>query len=370
MPYNSLAIARSSRPYPVSHPPADATWPSAAVADLCRLVDAAELGADGMLALCRRALALRAGATPLDLSGKRVAALFCNPSLRTRTSMAAACQALGASMSAIDASKDAWKLEYEDGAVMDDDKAEHVSDAARVLSHYHDLVAVRAFAGLKDAESDRADTVINAFARHAEAPFISLESAVWHPLQGLADASTWLHHLGRSDAEKPLQGVPITLTWAPHPKALGTAVGHQVLLSAALLGMDVTVAHPERFDLDPQVVSRASSVAGTSGGSVRIEHDQDKALRGAQVVVAKSWGGFSGYGRREQEATERAKLGHWTVDAENMQTTDNAGFMHCLPVRRNVVVTDEVIDGPNSWVHETAALRMWTAMATLEAMLG
>lgn len=333
-----------------------------------QLIDATESGAAGLLALCRRALALRGGAAPRDLSDKRIAALFLNPSLRTRTSLAAACHATGAHLTTVDAGRDAWKLEMDEGAVMDGDKAEHVRDAAQVLSHYHDLIAVRAFAGLEDLQADRADAAIMGFSRHCTVPFLSLESAMWHPLQGLADASTWLAHLG-DPSPQPLAGKKLTLTWAPHPKALGTAVGHQVVLTAATLGMDVTVAHPEGFDLDPQVVKRASNVAAKSGGAVSVVHDQDAALDGAEVVVAKSWGGVSGYGRRADEAAQRQSLQHWMVDAAKMARTANAGFMHCLPVRRNVVVSDAVIDGPNSWVQETAALRLWTAIAALERML-
>ena len=341
----------------------------ASSAQLQTLIDASEAGANGLVQLCQRALDLRAGATPLDLSGKRVAALFMNPSLRTRTSLAAACHAVGAHLTTVDAGSDSWKLEFEPGAVMDADKAEHVADAAQVLSHYHDLLAVRAFAGLQDQAQDRADTVVQAFAQHAQVPFMSLESAVWHPLQGLADSATWLSHLGQG-GEQPLRGRKITLTWAPHPKALGTAVGHQVALSAALLGMDLTIAHPEGFDLDPLVVQRASDMAVSAGGSLQVSHDQDDALQGAEVVVAKSWGGTSFYGNRDAETALRAQLGSWMLDADKMALTADAGFMHCLPVRRNVVVADEVIDGPNSWVQETAALRMWTAIAALEKMLG
>ena len=147
---------------------------------------------------------------------------------------------------------------------------------------------------------------------------------------------------------------------APHPRALPAAVANQVALTASLLGMDLTVAHPEGFDLDPEIVARTGA---------RIEHDQDRALRGARVVVAKSWSGFSGYGRREEEAARRARLGGWTVTPEKMALTDGAGFMHCLPVRRNVVVTDAVIDGAGSWVIEEAGLRLWTAAALLERVL-
>ena len=357
MPYDRMPASLHVVPSRTAQPPCTS------------LVDATELGRDGLLALCRRALALRAGARPRDLSDKRVAALFMNPSLRTRTSLAAACHATGAHLTTVEAGVQSWQLEMTDGAVMDQDKAEHVKDAAQVLSHYHDLLAVRAFAGLQDLEQDRADPVISAFSRHAQVPFVSLESAMWHPLQGLADAATWLDHLGAGPGDKALQGRKITLTWAPHPKALGTAVGHQVLLTAAQLGMDVTVAHPEGFDLDPLVTTRAAALAASNGGTVSISHDQDKALHGAEVVVAKSWGGVPFYGQREEEAALRKELGGWTVDEAKMAKTNDAGFMHCLPVRRNVVVTDGVIDGPDSWVQETAALRMWTAIAVLEAML-
>jgi len=182
---------------------------------------------------------------------------------------------------------------------------------------------------------------------------------MFHPLQGLADTATWLSRLGPD-----LRGRRLTLTWAPHPKALPQAVPHQVLLSAALAGMDVTVAHPEGFDLDPLVVERARALT-----DVRIVHDPLDGLDGAEVVVAKSWAGTAGYGRRDEEAAVRATLGDWTVTADRMARTRDAGFMHCLPVRRNVVVTDDVLDGPRSWVQEEAGLRLWTALALFERLL-
>lgn len=321
---------------------------------MTRLVDGTEPGRDGVAALVARALELRAGARPQDLSGLRLAAVFLNPSLRTRTSLDAACHLLGIHAIALSPGKDAWTLEFADGAVMDGGPAEHVKDAVAALSEYVDVLAVRAFAGLVDAEEDRADPVISAFARHCTRPLVNLESARWHPLQGLADTATWASRLGE------LPGRRLTLTWAPHPRALPAAVANQVLLSASLMGMDVTVAHPEGFDLDPEVLGRTSA---------RVVHDQAAALRGAEVVVAKSWSGFSGYGRRHDEARVRATLGGWTVDADKMALTDGAGFMHCLPVRRNVVVTDAVLDGPSSWVTEEAGLRLWTAAALLERLV-
>lgn len=329
------------------------------------LVDTSELGTAGLEAVLRRSLALQAGAAPARLDGKRLVAVFLNPSLRTRTSLEAACGMLGVQPIVLQPGTDAWALEFGPGAVMDGTTVEHVKDAVQVLSGFGDALAVRAFAGLVDPEEDRADPIFSAFREHATVPVVNLESACWHPLQGLADAATWMAHLGDD-----LSGVPLTLTWAPHPKALPTAVPNQVLITAAMLGMDVTIAHPEGMDLDPHVLSRATDLGAARGGGVRITHDQREAMRGARVVVAKSWGGWSGYGDRAAEAERRARLGRWRVDVDDLAATDGAGFMHCLPVRRNVVVTDGVLDGDQSWVIETAHRRMWTALAVLEGLLG
>ncbi|MCO4745077.1 MAG: N-acetylornithine carbamoyltransferase [Proteobacteria bacterium] len=324
-------------------------------------VDGTELGQDGILALAQRALELRAGSKAHRSDGARVAGVFLNPSLRTKTSLEAACGAVGAQPLMIMPGKDAWALELED-KVMDGDKAEHIREAAAVLSEFADLLAVRAFAKLESAEEDRADPVVSAFDRYSSVPVINLESALWHPLQGLADTATWVNHLGPD-----LRGKRITLTWAPHPKALPAAVPNQVLLSAALQGMDVTLAHPEGFDLDPQIVERAAAMASSGGGSVRTSQNQREAMAGAEVVVAKSWSGFAGYGRRDEEAVQRAEHRDWTVTSDKLPK--GGGFMHCLPVRRGVVVAPEVLDGPQSWVVEEAGNRLWTAIALLERML-
>lgn len=329
-----------------------------------RLIDGLEPGADGVRALAARALELRAGAAPQPRPGRRIAALYFNSSLRTRTSLEAAAHALGVHCVTLQPGKDVWGLEFRDGVVMDGAAAEHVRDAVAVLDQMVDLIAVRAFAGLVDEAEDRSDPILSAFCRHSQRQVLSLESARYHPLQGLADTTTWLSHLGPE-----LRGQPLVLTWAPHPKALPQAVPHQVVLSAALQGMDVRVAHPEGFDLDPEVVGRATALARRHGGDLRLYHDRAPALAGAKVVVGKAWSGTPGYADRAGEAARRATLGAWTVDAATMAQTADAGFMHCLPVRRNVVVTDEVIDGPASWAHETAGLRLWTAIAVLESML-
>lgn len=327
---------------------------------MVRFLDGSEPGRDGVLRLCHRAIELRAGGVPRRADGMRLAAVFLNPSLRTRTSIESACAALGIHPIALSPGSDSWAMEFADGAVMDQGKAEHVKDAVGVLSQFVDLLAVRAFAGLVDREEDRKDPVLAAFCKYSDKPVINLESALWHPLQGLADTATWMSRMGE------VRNKRITLTWAPHVRTLPAAVPNQVLLSSALVGMDVTVAHPPGFDLDPRIVERATAVATKAGGSVRITHDQADAMRGAQVVYAKNWSGFSGYGRRDDEAAVRATLGAWQVTPDTMASTDGAGFMHCLPVRRNVVVADAVIDGPDSWVMEEAGLRLWTAMALLE----
>lgn len=326
-------------------------------------LDGTEPGLSGVIELAQRALELRAGAEPMQFRGSRVGAVFLNPSLRTRSSLEAAAHALGAHAIILSPGNDAWAWETRPGVTMDSDKAEHLIDAVRVLSGYVDLLAVRTFAGLTDAEADRRDPVLNAFADYSPKPVINLESALWHPLQGLADTATWMAQEGPD-----LQGVPLTLTWAPHPKALPAAVPNQVLLSAALQGMDITLAHPEGFDIDPQIMGRVGALAEQNGGEVRVTHDQRDAMKGARFVYAKSWSGFSGYADRAGEATRRAGLAGWRMDEDKLALTDNAGFMHCLPVRRNVVVTDGVLDGPRSLVYDEAHLRMWTAMALLERM--
>lgn len=327
-------------------------------------IDGTELGADGVRRLAARALELRSGSAPRRADGKRLAAVFLNPSLRTRVSLEGAAGALGVQPLVVQPGKDAWGWEMVEGVVMDGGPAEHIKDAVQVLAQYADALAVRSFAGLEDAEADRADPVISAFARYAPVPVINLESALWHPLQGLADAATWQAHLGAE-----LSGAPLCLSWAPHPGALPAAVANQVLLTASLLGMDVRVAAPEGFDLDPQIVARAEGLAAAGGGSLRCFGEQAPAVEGARVVLAKSWSGFSGYGDREAEAARRAAASDWTIDEALMARGDAPGFMHCLPVRRNVVVADAVIDGPASWVHEQAGLRLWTAMALLEEVL-
>jgi N-acetylornithine carbamoyltransferase len=286
--------------------------------------------------------------------------VFLDPSLRTRASLESACARLGAHAIVLRPGGDTWALETREGVVMDGAAAEHAKEAVPVLASYADVLAVRTFAGLKDREEDRADRVLSTFRGLSPIPLLNLESARWHPLQGLADQATWIRRLGRP------RGRRLVLTWAPHPRTLPQAVPNQVLLSAAGQGMDVVLAHPEGFDLEPDVVERCSALAASRGGGLTVTHDPERRFDGADVVYAKNWSGSPFYGRREEEAALRASLGAWQVRS----VPERAGFMHCLPVRRNVVVADAVLDGPSSWVQEQAAFRLWTVMAVLEDQLG
>ena len=326
-------------------------------------LDGSELGTVGIARLVERSFELATGAKPYQFQGSRIAALFFNPSLRTRTSLEFAASSLGAKLVTLSAGQGLWQIEHRQGAVMNEDKAEHIAEVAGVLSEMAHITALRTFAGLEDKSADLNDQKLSSFIQHASNKVINLESALWHPLQGLADTATWVNRLG------DLKGKRITLTWAPHPKPLPTAVANQVLLSAAMQGMEITLAHPKPFDLPPHIVQRCTTLARENGGALQIKHNPNEAYDGAHVVVAKSWSGVSGYGQRSNETRQRQTYLDWMVTKDKMDQTDRAGFMHCLPVRRNVVVADEVIDGPQSWTKYTAGMRMWTAMAVLEHML-
>jgi N-acetylornithine carbamoyltransferase len=293
------------------------------------------------------------------LKGKSVALVFLNPSLRTRTTMELAVAALGGTPVTMNVGTDSWTLEHRDGAVMDAGKTEHIKDAARVLSRVVDAIGVRAFAGLERLEDDLADPVVTAFARHADVPVLNLESALYHPMQGMADLMTVVERLGTAKKAK------LALTWAPHPKPLPTAVANSFLLAATRLGAEVTVAAPAEFPLPDPIME----LARENAGSVRVTTDQREALDGAQAVCAKSWGGIPYYGRWEEEKRVRAGYQGWQVREKTMTAAPKAFFLHCLPVRRNVEVADEVLDGPRSAVYDEAENRLHVQTAILEAIL-
>ncbi len=304
---------------------------------------------------------------PRALAGKVLALLFFNPSLRTLASFQAGMARLGGSSFVISPGQGSWTLESRDGAVMDGAAAEHVREAIPVLAEYADALGIRAFAGGSDLAADLADAAFGAMAAVAAgcgAPLVNLESAADHPCQALADWKT-LDDLG-----VPAAGGRFVLSWAWHPKPLPYAVPAAVLDMAARRGMEVTVLRPEGFALPAPVMARARAAAAASGGCVRESAERGEALAGAHVLYAKSWGAAGCYGDAAAEAAARAGLRGWCVDESWFApAAPGCRFLHCLPVRRNVVVADEVLDGPRSAVVAEAGNRMWVQMAVLHRML-
>ena len=256
-----------------------------------------------------------------------------------------------------------WTLEHREGVVMDADKTEHVAEFVRVLGRYCLAICVRTFAKLQDWEEERLDPVLNAFARYAEVPIINLESAMHHPCQALADMMTIREKLG-SGRKKVL------LTWAWHPKPLPMAVPNSFALAAAQMGHELVIACPPGFDLDKQLLDEAKGFASQAGGSLQISHDIQSSFEGTEVVYAKSWGASQFYGMTERDVAERSQYRReWIVDEKKMAHTNNGIFMHCLPVRRNVIVADAVIDSPASVVIDEAENRLHVQKAVLKNLL-
>jgi N-acetylornithine carbamoyltransferase len=293
--------------------------------------------------------------------GKALGLLFFNPSLRTRTSMEIAAAHLGAFPTVLTPGQGTWNLEWRDGVRMDGDKAEHVREAIGVLGHYVDALGIRTFASLTDRDADRADAAFHAAVAASDVPVINLESARWHPCQALADAAAL-----RERFDGDVAGRRFVLSWAPHPSPLPRAVPNSALLMAARMGMDVVVARPEGFALDRDVVILAEETAEQYGGSVAETDDQHAALDGAHVVYAKAWAGDLVYGDRVAEAARRRALDDWRVTAAKMDTMDEGTFMHCLPVRRDVVVDAAVLEGPRALHGLQAEYRLHAQKAVLE----
>lgn len=314
-----------------------------------RFLDGLEPGVEGTAALLDVARLYRANKLEIGrlglLRGRAVASLFFDPSLRTHTSMEVATGRLGAQFIYLRVGQGGtWNLEFEDGVVMDGDKQEHIKEAAPVLSTYADVLAVRAF---PKHHADRDDQVIRAFGRYAGVPLMNLESALAHPCQGLADQLTLCDLTGGD-----FRGKKVCLTWAPHPRVLPQAVPLSVVRAAVLGGADLHIACPEGYDLDADELERARSFCDYTGANVTVTRDPDAAADGALAVYAKGWGGI--YPAEEHLAAVQG-LKDWTVTSRRMATAN--AFLHCLPVRRNVIVTDDVLDGPKSRVIPQAANR-------------
>lgn len=299
------------------------------------------------------------------LAGKSVALVFFNPSLRTRASMQAGIYELGGQSIVLEPGGGAWTLEHTAGAVMDADKTEHVAEFVRVLGRYCSAIGVRTFAALKNWNEERDDPILTAFARYAEVPIINLESAMHHPCQSLADMMTIREKLG-AGRKRAL------LTWAWHPKSLPMAVPNSFALAAAQMGHELTIAHPPMYELDDALMQDLNMQAYEAGApGVRVTNDVEEAFDEAEVVYAKSWGSRHFYGAGDEETEYRADFrSSWIVDEAKMRRTRDAIFMHCLPVRRNVIVTDAVIDSPRSVVIDEAENRLHIQKAILKTVIG
>lgn len=291
---------------------------------------------------------------------KSVGLVFFNPSLRTRVSMDLAATELGAHAVTLTPGSGTWNLETREGVTMDGDTAEHVKEAFGVLSRYADALGVRTFATLSDAEADAEDRAFRAVVDASSVPVVNLESARWHPCQELGDAATITETLGSARDKK------FVLHWAPHPKPLPRAVPNSALLMAARLGMEVIVARPPGFGLDSDVLDLARQTASLAGGSVTESEDSDVALAGANVVYAKAWAGDSVYDDPDHEARQREGHDDWRITEAKMLRTDRAAFMHCLPVRRGVVVDGDVLDGDRAIHLLQAEYRLHAQKAILE----
>lgn len=278
---------------------------------------------------------------------KTLLMVFFNSSLRTRLSTQKAALNLGMNVIVLDINQGAWKLETEHGVIMDGDKAEHLLEAIPVMGSYCDIIGVRAFAGLQDRDKDYSEEIIEQFIRYSGRPVFSMEATTRHPLQSFADLIT-------IEEFKKVERPKVVLTWAPHPKSLPQAVANSFAEWMTAADVDFVVTHPKGYELDPSFVDPAL-----------IEYDQRKAFEGADFIYAKNWSAYTGDNYGKVLSMDR----DWTVDAEKMALTNDAFFMHCLPVRRNMIVTDEVIESPNSLVIPEAANREISAQVVIKRLI-
>jgi len=278
--------------------------------------------------------------------GKRVGCIFLNPSLRTRVSTQIAAQQLGMEAIVLNMDKEGWALEMQEGAIMNMGTVEHIKDAAGVLGSYFDILALRAFPSLTQKEEDVADFVLHQFIKYCKIPVVSLESAIRHPLQSLADQLT-IQEFSKVN-KKP----KVVLTWAPHIKAIPHAVANSFAEWSLGMGHDLTICHPEGYELDPEFTQGAT-----------ITNDQSEALQNADFVYVKNWSAFNEYGKIL--CTDE----RWMLTEAHLKNAPEAKVMHCLPVRRNVELSDEILDGPKSLVQQQALNRIYAAQAVLSKLL-
>jgi N-acetylornithine carbamoyltransferase len=285
-----------------------------------------------------------------------------NNSLRTRTSFEVGAYHLGGHAVVLTPSGGMWPLEFGKDVVMLGDAEEHAKEAAKVLSRYCDLIGIRAFPKFENWEEDRKDMILNAFAEHAEVPIINMET-ITHPCQEMAMTMALQDHVGELD------GNDFLLTWSYHPKPLNTAVANSALVAAAKFGMNVTLLCPsEEYVLDERYFDIAESDTNANGRTLKITHDIDEAYRSADIVYAKSWGALPYFGRWNDEKPLRDKYKHFIVDEEKMAKTEGAVVSHCLPMRRNVIMTDGVFDGPNCIAYDEAENRLHVQKAIMKRL--
>ena len=293
------------------------------------------------------------------LNGKSVALVFFNPSLRTRASMQVGIYELGGNAVILEPGGTSWTLEHRENAVMDSDKTEHLKEFVGVLERYVAAIGVRTFANLQNWNLERAEPILSAFEKYATKPIINLESAMHHPCQALADMLTIREKFGKAKKK-------VLLTWAFHPNPLPMAVPNSFALASAQFGHDLRIAHPKGYELDEELIAEIENHANENGGSLEIVNDINEAFEETEVVYAKSWGSKNFYGDLQKDIEFRADLRKdWIVDEAKMRKTNDAIFMHCLPVRRNIIVTDEVIDSANSVVIDEAENRLHVQKAIL-----
>jgi N-succinyl-L-ornithine transcarbamylase len=297
--------------------------------------------------LVREALEIKKNPIKYSYLGKNksICMIFFNPSLRTRLSTQKAAFNLGMDVSVMDIGSEGWKLEFADGTIMDGDKAEHIKEAAAVIGAYYDVIGIRSFPMLEDRDEDYQDIVLKSFMKYSGKPVINLESAVLHPCQSLADLIT-IEELKKKDRPK------VVLTWAPHPKSLPQAVPNSFAQWMCRANVEFVITHPKGYEL-----------AEEFSGAAKIEYDQNKAFEGADFIYAKNWSSYKTYGQILSKDTS------WTVTSDKMKLTNQARFMHCLPVRRNMIVTDDVLDSDSSVVIEEAYNRIISAQTVLKKIL-
>ena len=327
---------------------------------LIRLADWSMDRIDDLLALSMR---LKQRGAPDRLTGRTAGLLFFRGSLRTRSSFEAAMYQLGGNTINMSAASDFWELESQSGSVMDGKAPEHVRDVAAVLSGYVNVLAIRPNPSGTSWSADRRDEDIRTWAEHARVPVINMESTLWHPLQALADLMTLRETLGQ------LKGRKLSIVWTHSPTPATPAPVHSLLHAALRSGMDVRVAHPPGYELDRGVVGEASAIADECGGSLATGLELEAAVEDTHIVYGRSWQSLEDYGNATLAASRRSRTQGWTVNEKLMAHGADAHLMHAMPVRRNLEVTDEVLDGPRSLVYAQAANRLHSQKALLTMLM-